>query len=441
MYSYKRLRIMCFVLVAICGFASMGPLSSDNTSHVAIAWGMMTIPWLTILADTRQLHKLLLTRARRMMIWTFICCATLLFWNTDVFSDDAHRYRWDGLVAQHGLNPYAYAPSDTALNDLGHKVGNVIYPTDINNNTLKTIYPPGAQIVFQGITSIFGTHPISFKCGWVMLCLVLAGTTLALIWNTPQTGVYYLAILLSPIMLMHGFLDIHVDVLMALLAGAVLLPTCRSLLQRGAQSVGFAVAIMLKYLPFLLIPMFLIRETNRKHMLLQAAIIVGVVTLLSMPYLTPGMFDSLGVFAAKWQCNSLLAYLLEAFMGPANARLILLMMSVVMSYYCFIRYRANPAYATSLVITSLYVFSPVIHPWYLALPMILWIIVPSRTFIAWTSTIFLYGFTYALYKEHGEWVESTELLAFEYLFVFVAYWFDVTRGPWMPRTETPATVS
>jgi len=441
MSSYSRLRAMCFALVGICGFAATGTLFSNNTMHVALAWTMMTVPWLTILADARQLHSLLLVHARRMMLWTFFCCATLLFVNTDVFSDDAHRYRWDGLVSQHGINPYMYAPSDTILIELGHIAGNVIYPTDINNNTLRTIYPPASQFVFQAITSIFGTHPTAFKLGWVLLCIALVVATLALTWDKPQTSVQYLAILLSPIMLLHGFLDIHVDVLMALLIGAVLLPIFTTRSQRFVQTVGFAIAIALKYLPILFIPMFLHRNASNKTRILQGGMILGIVSLLFLPFLTPGMFDGLGIFAAKWQGNSLLAYLWEPFMGPANGRLVLLASSVVMSFYCITRYRDNIAYATSLVLASIYVFSPVVHPWYLALPLILWVVVPSRTIIAWTFSIFTYGYTYALYKEHGVWEESTGLLFIQYLAVYIAYWFDVTRGPWMPKPGSSITAS
>lgn len=61
-----------------------------------------------------------------------------------VGSDDYYRYVWDGKVQAHGINPYRYAPADTALNSLHTE----ILPKLINYPDMKTIYPPLSEIIF-----------------------------------------------------------------------------------------------------------------------------------------------------------------------------------------------------------------------------------------------------------------------------------------------------
>jgi hypothetical protein len=58
-------------------------------------------------------------------------------------SDDYYRYVWDGKVQAHGINPYKYAPSDTALNNLHSET----LPKLINFPDMKTIYPPLTHIL------------------------------------------------------------------------------------------------------------------------------------------------------------------------------------------------------------------------------------------------------------------------------------------------------
>ena len=74
---------------------------------------------------------------------------------TDTYlSTDLYRYVWDGRVQAHGINPYRYVPGDIHLMPL--RDGRIY--THINRaNYAKTVYPPGAQIVFLLTTRISET--------------------------------------------------------------------------------------------------------------------------------------------------------------------------------------------------------------------------------------------------------------------------------------------
>ena len=65
-------------------------------------------------------------------------------------SSDIYRYVWDGRVEAAGLNPYAYAPSDTRLEPLRDSD---IFP-QIGSPYAPAIYPPVAEAIFFAITRV-----------------------------------------------------------------------------------------------------------------------------------------------------------------------------------------------------------------------------------------------------------------------------------------------
>ena len=79
-------------------------------------------------------------------------------------STDLYRYIWDGRVQAHGINPYRYIPGDYHLVPLRD---GAIYPHINRANYAKTVYPPGAQIVFLLTTRISETVT------WMRLTMVL----------------------------------------------------------------------------------------------------------------------------------------------------------------------------------------------------------------------------------------------------------------------------
>ena len=96
-------------------------------------------------------------------------------------SDDSYRYVWDGRVQFSGTDPYAYAPVSPHLAHL--RDGSLFLPPRahcqwpipggcslINRPSVRTIYPPVAQLVFDaGHVLSFGGH------GGVRVFQVLAG--------------------------------------------------------------------------------------------------------------------------------------------------------------------------------------------------------------------------------------------------------------------------
>lgn len=371
------------------------------------------------------------------LLVTWIACIAVLFPQTDVFSDDAHRYRWDGWVAAHDIDPYAAAPVDTTLAQLAHRAEHVRYPESINNNTLKTIYPAGAQHVFALIVRLFGTQALAFKAGWLAICCALITLTLVLLWHSPQLVVMFLLVLLSPIYLFHGFMDIHVDTLMGLVVIAGVALSARSPLSGTLSAVMFGFAITLKYLPLMLLPAMMrtvgVAKTVRSSTYL--FVVLSTIAIVYIPFYGSDVLGSLGVFTASWQANSLLAWLGNLVMQPHTTRIVLMGLAVLMMALVIYRWRSDLLWASSLCITTLLVFSPVVHPWYLALPLMMCVAAPSRSIIVWSITVCTYAYAYTSYKGNGEWFEHPIALGIEFVPLMIAYAIDVIRGPLLLRDQ------
>lgn len=416
--------LLCISIVACC--INVGPTS----------WYVLSAVWGLGIWYIRRQESHDLLRLSRYLLATFAVAIALLFYQTDVFSDDAHRYRWDGWVAVHGVDPYSAAPVDSSLASLAHATDHVRYPDMINNNTLKTIYPPAAQLVFSAIVRICGTEPLAFKLGWVALCMSMIALTIWLLWSDLHLLSRYLGVLISPIILLHGFMDIHVDIMMAL---AVMLAL--AMLRKGGRMalVGssiYGISIAMKYLPILLLPVVVKHHTLEKRIAFQRALIIGsTIALLYIPFMHSDVFGSLGVFARAWQANSLLAWTGNQFVEPQLTRVVLMAIAGSVMLVVFVRWSGDMLWMSSLWVITLLVFSPVVHPWYLALSLILWVVAPSRATIVWATTMCVYAYTYENYKGNGVWYDHPVALAIEYLPVLVALGLDVTRGPLLLRDQ------
>src|SRR5947207_4283516 len=84
--------------------------------------------------------------------------------------DDFWRYQWEGKIQQAGFNPYVNAPDDPqpeavrAGFEAWHK---------INHRDFRAIYPPGAELLFAGLSRI-SDSPLLYK-------LLFAGADIATI--------------------------------------------------------------------------------------------------------------------------------------------------------------------------------------------------------------------------------------------------------------------
>lgn len=197
-----------------------------------------------------------------------------------ILSDDVHRYLWDARVAMHGIDPYAYAPADPALDALdGPLRAAVSYPE------IPTIYPPIAQLAFV-IARALGEAPWAMQL--VALALHLATGALLRARSERAAALFWLC----PLGLWESAGAGHVDVL----AGLFLLVGAMRLGRPLSAAVAFALATGTKLVGLLALPLLRGRAL---------ALGLGLSVLLAAPIFFAGHASgaTAGVshYARRWQ--------------------------------------------------------------------------------------------------------------------------------------------
>jgi len=296
--------------------------------------------------------------------------------------DDIHRYVWDGRLQKLGYNPYLVIP-----NDPGVKALHTPETRNLNNPELPTPYPPGAELFFRAVTSIqestFALKMAFAACeiGIVLVLLDLlrrkkrAHLVLVFAWN--------------PLLAIEVAGSGHIDIV-----GALLLLVSVAALERRWRTVaaiGLGLAISVKFLPIVLLPLYWKRVRLR-----DAALAVAIIGSLYVPFLNHGhvQIGSFGTYLETFQFTGPVFALLSRVAPPQ----LLAGMSVVAGLVtaAWLR-RARPewpleVFAWPMAATLFCV--PVVFPWYL-----LWLL----PFLMSTSTLLIILWTISIFPTYFEW--------------------------------------
>lgn len=349
---------------------------------------------------------------------------TLVF-HAPVGSDDIYRYVWDGKVAAHGINPYALAPSDSSLVHLHTDE----LPSKINHPTMRTIYPPLAQLLFAASNLLFGDSTAGLK---ILLVLADIATILILIKLLQSQLDKVLLYAWSPLPVLYFALDGHVDALgIPLLLLAVYLLQ-RSKLLKGSLSLGLAA--LAKLYPLVVAP-FLFHLSKGWKRIAVPAVPVVVVLLGCWLYWEPtgGLFESFIIYNTTFEFNGSVFPLLHTIIGSnETARLVSAVVFVIWWGTVFALDRPLLE-KTFLTFVGFIVCAPTVHPWYLT-----WLaaLLPLR----WSLPVFVLLGLSALsnlvvyeYRLLGVWQQKTWLLLAEYVPFFLLLLREVMRGTLLPR--------
>src|SRR5579864_6394772 len=206
--------------------------------------------------------------------------------------DDIHRYVWDGRLQRLGYNPYIVVPSDPSVKEL-----HTPETRNLNNPDLPSPYPPGAQLFFRAVTTI---HESTFalKVAFVVCGFAIAFVLLDVLRFSQQGAHLALAFAWNPMLAIEVAGSGHVDIV-----GAFFLILSASALVRrwrATAAVALGLAVAVKFLPIVLLPLYWKRVRIRDAVL--AAVIVG---LLYVPFLNHGRvpIGSLGTYLQTFRFN------------------------------------------------------------------------------------------------------------------------------------------
>ena len=430
-YYAPVLIALCVLLAACSAVIAFDPFGHRMTSAVFM-WPCMSVLWLCIAFILLRTQPVLKPSTIVVMTFLAISAHAFVLAPSGVLSGDVNRYQWDGRVINSGIDPYAYAPNAPELAHLHANASLSEYKSSIGDslardrslsrltfNHLRTIYPPGAEYFFALSTAVS-----PYGIGWKIPSLVaMAASCWALVillrgmGRRPEGA---LAFALSPVVLLQGTMDVHIDVVMVAFALWSLVAWRKGWWLAGGSLLGIAVGV--KILPLLLLP-WMLRAASTKNRVLFVTAMLATLLAIYAPFLNIHVVESLADFSVRFAANSLLGTMLVQIAPVPIARIALLVMFVTSLALLWYR-RVEPMRAMTMAFLFLLFFSPIVHPWYLIILVALGVMMPMRSVLTFATTIAVSGASILAYNKSGVWFEHPALLVLEYGAVVAAFVID-----------------
>jgi alpha-1,6-mannosyltransferase len=297
--------------------------------------------------------------------------------------DDVHRYVWDGRVQRFGYNPYIVAPSDPAL-----AVLHTAETRTLNNPDVPSPYPAGAELFFRAVTAIHESV-FALKVAFVVCDLAIIFVLFDILRSSGQGAHWVLAYAWNPLLAIEVAGSGHIDIV-----GTLLLLVSVAALGRRWRTVAavtFGLAVAVKFLPIVLLPLYWRRVRMRDAAL--AAVVVG---LLYVPFLNHGRIPigSLGTYMQSFRFNDPVFATLEQVAAPQ----LVVGLAVLVGFLTALWWRRKTpelspdAFAWPMAASLL--CAPVVYPWYLlwllpfvrsasTVPIIIWTVSIIPTYYVW----------------------------------------------------------
>src|SRR6266700_812180 len=323
--------------------------------------------------------------------------------------DDIHRYVWDGRVQRLGYNPYIVIPSEPALAGL-----HTSETRSLNNPEVPSPYPAGAQLFFRAVTSI-QESTFALKVAFVLCDLAIVFVLLDVLRRTKQAEHWVLAYAWHPLLAIEVGGSGHVDIVVVLL----LLVSAASLVRRWrtVAAISFGLAVAVKLLPIVLLPLYWRRVRMRDAAL--AAIVVG---LLYVPFLNHGRIPigSLGTYVQRFRFNDPVFATLERVAAPQVVAGLAVLVGFLTAIWMRRKCAEGSLGAFAWPMAASLLCAPVVYPWYM-----LWLLPCIRStstvpIMIWTLSIIPTYYVWHLRTLGRPWLVPGWIMMLEYGSVAVA---------------------
>jgi hypothetical protein len=319
--------------------------------------------------------------------------------------DDIHRYVWDGRLQRLGYNPYIVVPSDPAAKAL-----HTPETRNLNNPDLPSPYPAGAQLFFRAVIAI-QESTFALKLAFVVCEFAIVFVLLDVLRCTRQgqSPHLVLAYAWNPLLAIEVAGSGHIDIVGALL----LLVSVAALGRRwrAVAALAFGLAVAVKLLPIVLLPLYWRRVRIRDGAL--AAVVVG---LLYVPFLNHGRIPigSLGTYVQSFRFNGPVFATLERVTAPQ----VVAGLAVLAGFLTAIWMRRRSAESSSdgfaWPMAASLLCAPAVYPWYL-----LWLLPFLRSastapIMIWTVSIIPTYYVWHLRMLGRPWLVPDWIMLLEY---------------------------
>ena len=340
---------------------------------------------------------------------TLIACAALaLAWRVPMLlappepGADVRRYVWDARLIRTGLSPYSVIPADPA-----HAHLRTAESWPVNNPDVPSPYPPGAQLFFLAATAL-SESTRAIKAAALLCDVLLALVVWRSLVGAGRNPGWVLAYLWNPLVSLeiarHGHLDV---------VGALFLTFAALALARGralSGSIAFALAVAVKPLPIVLLPL-LWRRVSLRHV----AAAVAVLLALYLPFRDGGRLPigSVPDVIARFRFNGPVFSGVAAIAGPTAATVLALAAGLAVATWARRRLPLATPHAWAWPMAAALFCAPLVYPWYLlwlapflvtlqTMPLTIWTVSILSSYVTWQLVGVRWAVpTWALGVEYG----------------------------------------
>jgi len=249
-------------------------------------------------------------------------------------------------------------------------------------------YPAGAQLFFRAVTAI---HESTFtlKLAFAVCDLAIVFVLLNIFRRRRQGAHWVLAYAWNPLLATEVAGSGHIDIVGALL----LLLSVAALARRwrAVAALAFGLAVSVKFLPIVLLPLYWRRVRMRDAAL--AAVVVG---LLYVPFLNHGRIPigSLGTYVQRFRFNDPVFATLERVAAPQLVTVLALLVGFLTAIWMRRKYADGSSDAFAWPMAASLLCAPVVYPWYLlwmlpflrstaTVPIMIWTLSIIPTYYVW----------------------------------------------------------
>ena len=378
---------------------------------------------------------------KREDIFSFRFCITLAIilrvlalFSLPALSDDYFRFIWDGKMSLQHVNPFQYTPREF-LETAGTSPYLKHLYASMNSQKYHTIYPPILQYIFA-IAAYLGNGN-DWMSVLIMKIFILASeivTMRILYLLIKQYGVstrQSLWYILNPLIIIELTGNVHFEAI--LIFFFVLFLHFLNSKKLAFSAIFWMLSICTKMIPLMLAPLIL------RYLKLRKSVIFGVLalvtgSLLFIPFLNSHLLNDMGaslrLFFHLFEFNASVLYVIR-WIGYFYVDYDIIEQAApilgLITFICVLFISFWPSKRISLIDKSLWVFSiyfllsSMVHPWYVAILVVLSSLTRYSYPIAFSFLIMLSYYPYSMKvfnEETGLW---WIMLEYGSLFIYITW--------------------
>lgn len=394
---------------------------ADHVPEYISFYLLLSVPYVAACWLINRDAGLLSSRVALRWIWA----AALLFRFTVLplhpsLSEDAARYRWQGVVQDVGGDPYVAIPADPKWEDLRDETWD-----RVSTKGKPSAYGPVLELLnlwcYRLAAHVSGdpwAQVWLFKLPFVLADLLVGLALMSLLAALGRPRALVLIYLWSPLAVTEFWIEGHNDAVAVVFAVAALTAS-----QRGRKTLALAllgVATMCKFWPVVLVPHMALSRNRIGWRVEWKGLIAaaGVGLVLCLPYMSTfgSVLRVLAGLMGGWRNNdSLFALFVQAAGGNLRLATCLTIAALVITVGS-LRLLQLPTLAGELAsICALLFLSANCFPWYLTWMLPLLAVHPVPALLLWTALVALAYHVVPAYEAAGLWRYDSTLTLAQYV--------------------------